>query len=57
MGVSLCVPARFLLLQDSVVMELAARHRITSIAWDENERDRRQYDVVGTCLGVVADEN
>lgn len=81
-------------------MELTARHRITSVEWDEAEsavamvveitdpqtarpvdvrieivnsgaahaearvrtigqivRDGREYDVVGTYLGVVADEN
>jgi hypothetical protein len=89
--------------QDSVVMELTARHRITSVEWDERERavamvveitdpqtarpvdvridvidpgvdpgaltdprtkaigrivrNGRPYDVVGTYLGVVADEN
>ncbi|BDB39814.1 MULTISPECIES: hypothetical protein [Mycobacterium] len=96
----LCAPVRFLLRQDSVVMELTARHRITSVEWDERERavamvveitdpqtarpvdvridvvdagagsagvrcttigritrDGREYDVVGTYLGVVADEN
>ncbi len=96
----LCAPVRFLVHQDSVVMELTARHRITSVEWDESERavamvveitdpqtarpvdvridvldagaahreargrtigtitrDGRQYDVVGTYLGVVADEN
>ncbi|MBW0014401.1 hypothetical protein [Mycobacterium sp.] len=96
----LCAPIRFLLRQDSVVMELTARHRITGVAWDERERavamvveitdpaaarpidvridvvetgaarpegrsvaigtidrDGRRYDVVGTYLGVVADEN
>ncbi len=95
-----CAPIRFLVRQDSVVMELTARHRITSVAWDEREhavamiveitdpqtarpidvridvvdagtaaadartmtigtidRDGRKYDVVGTYLGVVADEN
>jgi hypothetical protein len=108
MAVTLCVPpragelcaaVRFLVRQDSVVIELTARHRITSVEWDEGERavamvveitdpqtarpidlridvveagtagqvrsrtigtitrDRRQYDVVGTYLGVVADEN
>jgi hypothetical protein len=83
-----------------VVMELTARHRITSVEWDDSERavamvveitdpqtarpvdvridvveagaacadgrtrtigtvtrDGRQFDVVGTYLGVVADEN
>jgi hypothetical protein len=96
----LCAPVRFLLREDSVVMELTARHRITGVEWDENERavamvveitdpqtarpidaridvvekgaartearsttigtiqrDGREYDVVGTYLGVVADEN
>jgi hypothetical protein len=96
----LCAPVRFLVRQDSVVMELTARHRITSVEWDEGERavammveitdpqsarpvdvridvivagtthvdartrtigtivrDGRQFDVVGTYLGVVADEN
>ena len=98
----LCAPVRFLVRQDSVVMELTARHRITSVEWDEREkavamiveitdpqtarpvdvridvldieapgvpteprtkmigrivRDGRPYDVVGTYLGVVADEN
>jgi hypothetical protein len=99
----LCAPIRFLVRQDSVVMELTARHRITGVEWDENEqavamvveitdpqtarpvdvridvvdpgaepgllteprsktigrivRDGRPYDVVGTYLGVVADEN
>lgn len=96
----LCAPVRFLVRQDSVVMELTARYRITSVEWDETEhavamvveitdpqtarpvdvridvveagmthadqrttmigtviRDGRQYDVLGTYLGVVADEN
>jgi hypothetical protein len=96
----LCAPIRFLVRQDSVVMELTARHRITSVEWDESERavamvveitdpetarpvdvridvvdagsavadartkviggivrDGRQCDVLGTYLGVVADEN
>ena len=100
----LCAPVRFLLRQDSVVMELTARHRITSVEWDVAEsavamvveitdpqtarpvdvridilesadgqdipgaesrarwigriiRDGRECDVVGTYLGVVADEN
>jgi hypothetical protein len=98
----LCAPVRFLVRQDSVVMELTARHRITSVEWDPREhavamvveitdpqtarpvdvridivdadagtahadprtrvigtvvRDGRRYDVVGTYLGVVADEN
>lgn len=100
----LCAPIRFLLRQDSVVMELTARHRITSVEWDETEcavamvveitdpqtarpvdvridvvdrassdavfrvearartigqimRNGRECDVVGTYLGVVADEN
>ncbi|OBK45337.1 hypothetical protein [Mycobacterium sp. 1081908.1] len=96
----LCAPVRFLLREDSVVMELTARHRITGVEWDGNERavamvveitdpqtarpidvrievvekgaartearttaigtidrDGREYDVIGTYLGVVADEN
>jgi hypothetical protein len=96
----LCAPVRFLVRQDSLVMELTARHRITSVEWDEAERavamvveitdpqtarpvdvridvvdagtatlgartkviggvvrDGRQCDVLGTYLGVVADEN
>lgn len=98
----LCAPVRFLVRQDSVVMELTARHRITSVEWDEDEhavamvveitdpqtarpvdvridvveeaadtghpdshatmigtitRDGRRYEVTGTYLGVVADEN
>ncbi|RUP06855.1 MAG: hypothetical protein EKK34_01895 [Mycobacterium sp.] len=95
----LCQPVRFLLRQDSVVMELTARHRITGVEWDEHEHavamvveitdpqtarpvdvridvvaaaaptDTRarligrifragiECDVVGTYLGVVADEN
>ncbi|MFZ1175309.1 MAG: hypothetical protein WAO15_03370 [Mycobacterium sp.] len=96
----LCAPVRFLLRQDSVVMELTARHPITSVEWDDREgavamvveitdpqtarpvdvridvvatgaahvdartrtigrivRDGREFDVVGTYLGVVADEN
>jgi hypothetical protein len=96
----LCAPVRFLVRQDSLVMELTARHRITGVEWDERERavamvieitdpqsarpvdvridvvdpeaahvdartktigrivrDGRPYDVVGTYLGVVADEN
>lgn len=100
----LCAPVRFLVREDSVVMELTARHRITGVEWDESERavamvveitdpqtarpvdvridvletvaaasaahvdartrtigtivrDGRPYDVVGTYLGVVADEN
>jgi hypothetical protein len=96
----LCAPVRFFVRQDSLVMELTARHRITSVEWDETERavalvvditdpqtarpvdvridvvetgtapadprttmigtiyrDGRQYDVLGTYLGVVADEN
>lgn len=96
----LCAPVRFLVRQDSVVMELTARHRITAVEWDADERavamlveitdpqtarpidvridvieagapvgdarartigtierDGREYDVVGTYLGVVADEN
>lgn len=96
----LCAPVRFLVRRDSVVMELTARHRITSVEWDERERavamiveitdpqtarpvdvridvveagtkpddarttrigtvvrDGRPRDVLGTYLGVVADEN
>ncbi|MCA2244299.1 hypothetical protein JF781_18195 [Mycobacterium sp. WUMAC-067] len=97
----LCAPVRFLVRQDSVVMELTARHCITSVEWDEDEhavamvveitdpqtarpvdvridvvdvagtghtagpattigtitRDGRRYEVRGTYLGVVADEN
>jgi hypothetical protein len=96
----LCAPVRFLVRQDSVVMELTARHRITGVEWDASEhavamlveitdpqtarpidvridvleagatpgqaratkigtiaRDGQEFDVVGTYLGVVADEN
>ena len=100
----LCAPVRFLVRGDSVVMELTARHRITSVEWDAAERavamvveitdpqtarpvdvridvvdadvgagtaqadsrtrtigtvmrDGRELNVVGTYLGVVADEN
>jgi hypothetical protein len=102
----LCAPVRFLVREDSVVMELTARHRITSVEWDASERavamvveitdpqtarpvdvridvmdadvdagaatplgdprarmigtvmrDGREFNVVGTYLGVVADEN
>lgn len=95
----LCRPVRFLLRQDSVVLELTARHRITGVEWDEREhavamvveitdpqtarpvdvridvvegaaptdtrartigrivRDGTECDVIGTYLGVVADEN
>src|ERR1700742_1879033 len=95
----LCAPVRFLVRQDSLVMELTARHRITGVERDEQERavamvveitgpqtarpvdvridvvdpgllteprtkpigrivrDGRPYDVVGTYLGVLADEN
>jgi stalled ribosome rescue protein Dom34 len=96
----LCAPVRILLRQDSVVMELTARHRITSVEWDEREhavvmvveitdpqtarpvdvridvidgdvpqtdtrvrtigrivRGGQELEVVGTYLGVVADEN
>jgi hypothetical protein len=101
----LCAPIRFLLREDSVVMELTARHRITGLEWDDDERavamiveitdpqtarpvdvridvldrdkgtaggaaadprstligavvrDGKPYDVLGTYLGVVADEN
>lgn len=34
----LCAPVRFLVRQDSVVMELTARHRIISVEWDEHEQ-------------------
>jgi hypothetical protein len=34
----LCRPVRFLLRQDSVVMQLTARHRITGVEWDEREQ-------------------
>lgn len=109
MAVSLCVPpragelcaaVRFLVRRDSVVIELTARHRITGVEWDPDERavamvveitdpqtarpvdvrinvlakgapradsrctligkidrDGTRFDVVGTYLGVVADEN
>jgi len=30
----LCAPIRFLLRQDSTVLELTSRHRITDIEWD-----------------------
>jgi hypothetical protein len=96
----LCAPVRFLVRRDSLVMELTARHRITSVEWDEAERavamvveitdpqtarpvdvridvvaagkaaigertkviggivrDGREFDVLGTYLGVIADEN
>jgi hypothetical protein len=100
----LCAPVRFLVREDSVVMELTARHLITSVEWDAAERavamvveitdpqtarpvdvridivdpdaavgiaqpdprartigtvvrDGRPFDVIGTYLGVVADEN
>jgi hypothetical protein len=96
----LCAPVRFMVREDSVVMELTARHRITGVEWDAAERavamvveitdpqtarpvdvrievieqgtaradprtrtigtvvrDGRRFDVVGTYLGVVADEN
>ena len=100
----LCAPVRFMVREDSVVMELTARHRITGVEWDAAERavamvveitdpqtarpvdvridgvdadvgagtaqadsrtrtigtvmrDGREFNVVGTYLGVVADEN
>jgi hypothetical protein len=96
----LCAPIRFLLRQDSLVMELTARHRIIGVEWDAGERavamvveitdpetarpvdvridvvepgeghhdprtqkigsivrDGQPYEVLGTYLGVVADEN
>ncbi|SPM29667.1 hypothetical protein [Mycobacterium terramassiliense] len=34
----LCAPVRFLVRQDSLVMELTARHRITGVEWDASER-------------------
>ena len=34
----LCAPVRFLVRQDSLVMELTARHRITGVEWDEREQ-------------------
>jgi hypothetical protein len=95
----LCAPVRLLVRQDSVVIELTARHRITSFEWDATERavamvveitdpqtarpvdvridvleagtvpvdprakvigpivrNGRTFDVLGTYLGVVADE-
>jgi hypothetical protein len=33
----LCAPIRFLLREDSTVVELTSRHRITEIAWDAEE--------------------
>ena len=33
----LCAPIRFLLRQDTTVMELTARHRITAVDWDTDE--------------------
>jgi hypothetical protein len=109
MAVTLCIPprsgelcaaVRFLVRADSLVMELTARHRITSVEWDAGEqavamiveitdpetarpvdvridvgapgsgsrdsrtqkigtivRDGHRYDVFGTYLGVVADDN
>jgi hypothetical protein len=96
----LCVPIRFLLRRDSTVLELTARHRITDVQWDPDERavalhveitdpetarpvdirfevtavgselpttrsrligpferDGEVLELVGTYLGVVADEN
>ena len=34
----LCATIRFLLRADSTVMELTARHRITEVAWDPEEK-------------------
>lgn len=34
----LCAPIRFLLRQDSTVLELTSRHRITDVEWDAVER-------------------
>jgi hypothetical protein len=34
----LCAPIRFLLRQDSTVLELTSRHRITVVEWDTAER-------------------
>ena len=34
----LCAPVRFLLREDTVVMELTARHRIIGVEWDARER-------------------
>jgi len=34
----LCAPVRFLLRQDSTVLELTSRHRITDVEWDATER-------------------
>jgi hypothetical protein len=34
----LCAPIRFLLRQDSTVLELTSRHRITEVEWDGAER-------------------
>ena len=34
----LCVPVRFLVRADSLVMELTARHRITRVEWDAAEQ-------------------
>jgi hypothetical protein len=33
----LCAPIRFLLRQDSTVLELTSRHRITDVEWDPAE--------------------
>ena len=33
----LCAPIRFLLRQDSTVLELTSRHRITDVEWDTAE--------------------
>jgi hypothetical protein len=34
----LCAPIRFLLRQDSTVIELTSRHRVTEVGWDAAER-------------------
>jgi hypothetical protein len=34
----LCAPIRFLLRQDSTVIELTSRHRVTEVQWDAAER-------------------
>jgi hypothetical protein len=34
----LCAPIRFLLRQDSTVIELTSRHRVTAVEWDASER-------------------
>jgi hypothetical protein len=34
----LCAPIRFLLRQESTVIELTSRHRVTAVEWDAAER-------------------